>query len=665
MNKENKIFFIGNKKVTIAKNAGFCFGVKRACDMAFDMAEKNSERLYSFGPLIHNEEVINRLSKKGVITIETLETLLPGDKVILRSHGVGEEIYKILEEKSVQIVDCTCPYVAKIHRIAKEYSEKGYAILIAGDPEHPEVQGILGWCNGNGYGVNEQKTVDNIPVYDKICLVSQTTLTEKMWESVKQAVQARFLNPVIINTICSATSDRQCSAAALAKTCDLMIVVGSRNSSNTNKLFQICSEDCDTVLVAGKGELNPGILKDKNSIGVTAGASTPDWIIEEVILEMEENENVKEIIEDQASLMEAYMRTLHTGEIVTGSVLQVAEDAVMVNIGYKADGVIKREEFSWDTSLDLRTLVKVGDDIEVSVLSINDGDGNVVLSKKAVDAEKNWHKIEDAFNSRIAVDGTIRQVVKGGVVADVYGIRAFVPASHLDLRFTEDLTKFVNMEFKGYIVEFVREKKKVVVSRKEFLKEERSVVEAKIWETISEGQRITGEVKRLADFGAFVDIGGIDGLVHISELSWSRIKHPSEALKVGDKIDVVVLSMDKEKKKVSLGYKSLIPAPWTQIAEKFNVDDIIDVKVLRMTDFGAFVEIIPGVDGLVHVSQIANRRIGKPSEVLTLGQVVKAKIIEIKTEEKKISLSIRATLPEEPVAEVVEVAETPAVETEA
>lgn len=661
MSKENKIYLIGNKKIILDKNAGFCFGVKRACDTAFAVAKESKEMICSYGPLIHNEEVIKCLEMKGVVTMESIEALKPEGKTIIRSHGVGEDVYKLLKEKSIEIIDCTCPYVTKIHRIVKEYSEKGYTILIAGDPDHPEVQGILGWCNGNGYGVNEQKTVDNIPVYDKICLVSQTTLTEKMWESVKRAVQARFLNPVIINTICSATSDRQCSAAALAKISDLMIVVGSRNSSNTNKLFQICSENCTTILVAGKGELNPGILKDKNSIGVTAGASTPDWIIEEVILEMEEN--VKEIIEDQASLMEAYMRTLHTGEIVTGSVLQVAEDAVMVNIGYKADGVIKREEFSWDTSLDLRTLVKVGDDIEVSVLSINDGDGNVVLSKKAVDAEKNWHKIEDAFNNKVAVDGTIRQVVKGGVVADVYGIRAFVPASHLDLRFTEDLTKFVNMEFKGYIVEFVREKKKVVVSRKEFLKEERSVVEAKVWDTISEGQKITGEVKRLADFGAFVDIGGIDGLVHISELSWSRIKHPSEALKVGDKIDVVVLSMDKEKKKVSLGYKSLIPAPWTQIAEKFNVDDIIDVKVLRMTDFGAFVEIIPGVDGLVHVSQIANRRIGKPSEVLTLGQVVKAKIIEIKTEEKKISLSIRATLPEEPVAEAVEAA--PVAETEA
>jgi len=654
MSKENKIFYIKNKKVTLDKNAGFCFGVKRACEKAFTITEENKKNLYSLGPFIHNEEVTKKLEAKGVIMIKSLEGLELGDKVILRSHGVGSDCYKALNEKSVEIIDCTCPYVTKIHQLVKEYSEKGYRILIAGDPEHPEVQGILGWCNGNGYGVNEQKTVDNIPVYDKICLVSQTTLTEKMWESVKQAVQARFPNPVIINTICSATSDRQCSAAALAKDSDLMIVVGSRNSSNTNKLFQICSENCKTILVTGKSELNPEILKDKNSIGVTAGASTPDWIIEEVILEMEENENVKEIIEDQASLMEAYMRTLHTGEIVTGSVLQVEEDAVMVNIGYKADGVIKREEFSWDTSLDLRTLVKVGDDIEVSVLSINDGDGNVVLSKKAVDAEKNWHKIEDAYNNKVAVDGTIRQVVKGGVVADVYGIRAFVPASHLDLRFTEDLTKFVNMEFKGYIVEFIREKKKVVVSRKEFLKEERSAVEAKVWDTLSEGQKLTGEVKRLADFGAFVDIGGIDGLVHISELSWSRIKHPSEALKVGDKIDVVILSMDKEKKKVSLGYKSLIPAPWTQIAEKFNVDDIIDVKVLRMTDFGAFVEIIPGVDGLVHVSQIANRRIGKPSEVLSLGQIVKAKIIEIKTEEKKISLSIRATLPEEPVAEVTE-----------
>ena len=694
MNKENKIYLIGNKKIVLDKNAGFCFGVKRACEKAFAIAEKREKRVFSLGPIIHNENVTKKLEEKGVIEIDCLDSVLPQDLVILRSHGEGEDTYRKLTEKEAEIIDCTCPFVSKIQELAKEYSEKGYFIIIAGDPNHPEVKSILGWCDGKGYGANEQKTVDNIPVYDKICLVSQTTLTEKMWESVKKSVQDRFLNPVIINTICSATSDRQSSAAELARTSDIMIVVGSENSSNTNKLFQICKENCEeAVLVTGKCQLKPGILKDKNSIGVTAGASTPDWIIEEVILEMEENlemeEKMKmkneeivaekteevmteekevvteekeevveeEVIEDQASLMEAYMKTLHTGEIVTGSVIQVDEDAVMVNIGYKADGIVKREEFSWDNSLDLRTLIKVGDPIEVSVLSINDGDGNVVLSKKAVDAEKNWHKIDDAFVNRFPVEGTIRQVVKGGVIADVYGIRAFIPASHLDLRFTEDLNKFVNMEFNGYILEFIREKKKVVVSRKEFLQEERAKVEDKVWETIKEGQKLTGEVKRLADFGAFVDIGGLDGLVHISEISWSRIKHPSEVLKVGDKIEVVILSLDREKKKVSLGYKSLVPAPWTQISEKFNVGDIIDVKVLRMTDFGAFVEIIPGVDGLVHVSQIANKRIGKPSEILTLGQIVKAKIIDIKIEEKKISLSIRATLPEEPIEVVNEVKE--------
>ena len=715
MSKENKIYLIGNKKIVLDKNAGFCFGVKRACEKAFAIEEKREKRVFSLGPIIHNENVTKKLEENGVIEIDCLDSVLPQDLVILRSHGEGEATYRKLTEKEAEIIDCTCPFVRKIQELAKEYSEKGYSIIIAGDPNHPEVKSILGWCDGKGYGANEQKTVDNIPVYDKICLVSQTTLTEKMWESVKKSVQDRFPNPVIINTICSATSDRQSSAAELAKTSDIMIVVGSENSSNTNKLFQICKENCEeAVLVTGKGQLKPGILKDKNSIGVTAGASTPDWIIEEVILEMEEklgmeekmtekNEKIvaekpeevmteeknevvteekkevmteekeevvaeekeeiveEEIIEDQASLMEAYMKTLHTGEIVTGSVIQVDEDAVMVNIGYKADGIVKREEFSWDNSLDLRTLIKVGDPIEVSVLSINDGDGNVVLSKKAVDAEKNWHKIDDAYVNRFPVDGTIRQVVKGGVIADVYGIRAFIPASHLDLRFTEDLNKFVNMEFKGYILEFIREKKKVVVSRKEFLQEERAKVEDKVWETIKEGQKLTGEVKRLADFGAFVDIGGLDGLVHISEISWSRIKHPSEVLKVGDKIEVIILSLDREKKKVSLGYKSLVPAPWTQISEKFNVGDIIDVKVLRMTDFGAFVEIIPGVDGLVHVSQIANKRIGKPSEILSLGQIVKAKIIDIKIDEKKISLSIRATLPEEPIEVVDEVKEENAV----
>ncbi len=665
MSDINKIINCKGKIITIDKFAGFCFGVKNACDTAFKRAVEESENeeksLFSLGPLIHNEEVTKKLSDLGVIEVNSLEEVNNKSEsknkkehiVILRSHGVGEGIYKELSEKNVEIIDCTCPFVKKIHNIVKEYYNDGYHIIIVGDPEHPEVIGILGWCGDNGYAIKNQKDVDFIPVYDKICLVAQTTITKKLWDEVRNAVEERFPGAVIKNTICSATSDRQNSAMTLSKKSDLMVIIGSKKSSNTNKLLQVCQEYCEnTLLISGKGELNPEALKDKYSIGVTAGASTPDWIIKEVVLEMEENivEIVEEeIVEDQASMMEAYMRTLHTGEIVTGSVLSVQEDMVMVNIGYKHDGLIKKEEFTWDSTIDLRTLINVGDDIEVSVLSINDGDGNVLLSKKAVDAEKNWHKIEFAFDNKIPVDGTVRQIVKGGVIADVYGIKAFVPASQLDLRFSDDLSKFMNLEFKGYIVEFIKEKRKVVVSRKEFLKEEREVIETKIWSNILEGQKISGEVKRLADFGAFVDIGGIDGLVHISELSWSRVKHPSEILKVGEKIDVIVLSLDRDKKKVSLGYKSLTPAPWTKVSTEFAVDDIIDVKVLRMTDFGAFVEIIPGVDGLIHVSQIANKRIGKPSEILKVGEIVKAKIIDIKPEDRKISLSIKATLPEEEI----------------
>lgn len=628
-------------KIIIDENAGFCFGVKKAVDKAFELLEKAPEKnIRTYGPLIHNNQVISKLEKQKVYATDDLDGLEEDDMLVLRSHGVPESIYKTLQDKNIEYIDCTCPFVAKIHKIVKEHYEQGYQIFIVGDKKHPEVVGINGWCNFSAVVLDNEKIVDKLAIYDKICLVAQTTIMKDLWESVEKAVIEKYQNVKVFNTRCSATEERQKSASELSGRVDTMIVIGSFESSNTNKLYEICRRNCENTIHIETAEALPlDLIKNSGIVGITAGASTPDWIIKEVILKMEEMTN-----QDQMNMMEEYeksFKSLSTGEIVKGTVILVTDSEVMVNIGYKADGIVKKEDYTWEPEANLKELVKPGDELEVAVMSINDGEGNVVLSKKAVDAEKNWYKIEYAYNEKAPLEGVIREIVKGGAIAEIFGIRAFIPASQMDLQYTEDLTKFLNNKVKVNVIEYDKEKKKVVVSRKDFLKKEKEAAEKKVWETIEEGQRLTGEVKRLTDFGAFVDLGGVDGLIHISELSWTRVKHPSEVVKPGNKVEVIVLKLDREKKKISLGLKQTMPEPWSTIEGKYNVGDIIDVKVLRFSNFGAFVELEPGVDGLVHISQIADRRIAKPADALTIGETVKAKIMEIKAEEKKISLSIK------------------------
>ncbi|MFZ5354189.1 MAG: bifunctional 4-hydroxy-3-methylbut-2-enyl diphosphate reductase/30S ribosomal protein S1 [Bacillota bacterium] len=629
-------------KIILDSNAGFCFGVKRAVDKVKELAENTRDmNIYTYGPLIHNKQVIESLSQKGVQVAEDLYDIRSENtRLVIRSHGVPEETYRIIEKKNLDYVDCTCPYVANIHRIVKEQYEKGCKIFIVGDSRHPEVIGINGWCGNSATIIDDEKVVDKLPNYDKICLVAQTTITQELWNKVADEVLKKYNNVEVFNTICSATEIRQNSASELSRKVDCMLVVGSRDSSNTNKLFSICSKNCQNVfLIETAAELPINKLRNFNEIGITAGASTPDWIIKEVISKMDEL-----IIQDQEKMMEEYeksMKSLYPGETVTGTVIMVTDDEVMVNIGYKSDGIIKKDDYTWDSEMSLKDLVKAGDEVEVKVVSINDGEGNVVLSKKLVDADKNWYKIEYAYNEKAPVEGYVKEIVKGGAIVEIYGIRCFMPASQFELRYTEDLTKYVNTKIKALVLEYDKEKRKVVLSRKNFLKIEKDRLETEVWSKIEPGQKLTGEVKRLADFGVFVDIGGVDGLIHISELSWTRVKHPSEVVKPGQKVEVVVLSADKDKKKISLGLKQTIADPWTLVSEKYKAGDIVEVKVLRFSDFGAFVEVEPGIDGLVHVSQIADRRIAKPSDALKLGEIVKAKIVEIKAEEKKISLSIK------------------------
>jgi 4-hydroxy-3-methylbut-2-enyl diphosphate reductase len=640
-------------RILLDKNAGFCFGVKNAVDKVFSLAKNNKEKnLYTYGPLIHNNQVIEKLKQSNVQALKNIDENIDKNSLIaIRSHGIAEDKYMQLQAMGLEYVDCTCPYVLKIHRIVNEHFKEGYQIFIVGDGKHPEVEGINGWCQNTAVVLENASMVEKLPNYDKICIVAQTTITQELWSTVLEEVQKKYNNIKVFETICSATENRQKSAAELAKSVDCMIIIGSRESSNTQKLYQICKGiNINTIHIETVEELSLENIKNFKSVGITAGASTPEWIIKEVVTKMDEMNR-----DNQAMMMEEYeksFRSLYSGDTVTGKVIFVTDDEVMVDIGYKSDGIIKKEEFTWDLELSLKDLIKPGDEVESKIVNMNDGEGNVVLSKKQVDADKNWYKIEYAFNEKSPVDAVIKSVVKGGVVAETFGIRAFIPASLIDIRYAEDLNQYVNTKVKAFVAEYDKDKRKVVLSRKEFLRQEREKSEKEIFGTIQEGQKVKGEVKRLTDFGAFVDIGGVDGLIHVSELSWNRIKHPSEVVKPGQTVEAVVLKVDTEKKKISLGMKQLTAEPWTLVPTKYAIGDVINVKVARFADFGAFVELEPGIDGLVHISQISDKRIAKPADALKIGETVKAKIVDIKLEEKKISLSIKeAAEPAEPVQE--------------
>lgn len=625
--------------IYVDDNSGFCFGVKNAIDTTMKVIEEEKDKkIYTYGPLIHNKQVTEKLSQDGVEKAESLSDVKDKNSiVIIRSHGVPKEDYKILNDMGIELIDCTCPFVSKIHKIVYENYNDDYKVLIAGDKNHPEVIGINGWCNNEAVIITDEKMVDNLPFYDKICLVAQTTMASDLWDKITAKVKDKFETVKVYNTRCSATENRQRSAAKLAQNVDTMIIIGGYNSSNTRKLYEICKKKCDnTFHIETADELPYDKLNEAKNVGITAGASTPDWILKEVITKMQDfnNENLMEEYEKS-------FKTLHVGETIKGTVLTLNDEEVIVNIGYKADGIIKKVDLTWDIDSKPSDIINVGDEIEVQVVSINDGEGNVVLSKKLVELEKNWDKIEDAFNEKSSVLGIVKDIIKGGGIVEIFGIRAFMPASLFDLRYVSELEFFKNNKINVKIIELNRENKKVIVSRKGFLLEEREKKEKEFWDNAEEGQRVFGEVKRLTDFGAFVDIGGLDGLIHISELSWNRVNHPSEVVNSGDKVEVVILSLDKSKNKVSLGLKQTLPEPWSIIEGKYNIGDIIDVKVLRFANFGAFVELEPGIDGLVHISQISDDRITKPSQVLSIGQIIKAKIIDINIPEKKVSLSIK------------------------
>ena len=653
------------KEIRLAESAGFCFGVSRSVDMAEKLISEKGA-CASYGQLIHNEDVVARLAARGLRVVNQPQELKPGETVLIRAHGVAEEVYAQLEGAGGEIVDATCPKVKAIHTIVSRAAGEGRFVIIIGMPRHPEVEGICGWCGAHKVFENSQELAlwldNNTDYWEKpITVVVQTTQTRSNFTECCNVIKKRCTNAKISDTICLATFTRQEEAAKLASECDAMVVIGGRHSANSVHLAQICQEHCANVqFIESAAELNLDRLKDAGIVGLTAGASTPAWIIKEVRNKMSDEIKIEETaVEKEMSfdeMLEETLKTIYNGDKVTGTVVAITGTEISVDLGAKYSGFIPTSEFT-DDGVKVEDAVKVGDTIEAVVVRVNDIEGTAMLSKKRLDAAKMWTEIEEAVDNGTVLEGVVTEENKGGVVVNVKGVRVFVPASQTDLPREAEMSQLLKKTVRLKITEVNKARKRVVGSIRRVAQAERRERTEAIWNEIEIGKKYHGVVKSLTSYGAFVDIGGIDGMVHVSELSWGRIHQPSEVLSVGDEVDVYVINFDKEKHKISLGYKDPDANPWAMFTSKYQVGSVASVTIVKLMPFGAFAEVLPGVDGLIHISQITNRRIGKPEDVLTVGDVVDAKITAIDEEKHKISLSIRAlsepapAMVEEPVEE--------------
>ncbi len=650
--------------VVVAKNAGFCFGVNRAVELV-EQAAKEGKNVVTLGPIIHNRHAVAHFEEMGVRVIESPADAKAGQTVIIRSHGVSRAVYEQLQHQGVEIVDATCPFVKRIHGIVSTAGEEGRLPIIIGTRSHPEVEGIAGWCTDckvfqTPQELQQWANSPEIPADLPICMVCQTTSTESLWKICTEIAKKQFTNLKIFDTICKATELRQNEAAKISAVCQAMVVVGDTQSSNTGRLAMICREHCDrVVLVDNATELEPEFFRGAADVGITAGASTPAWIIKEVNKTMSEIINAEAVQEESfAELLEQSIKTLNTGDKVTGIVTGIGTTEVQIDLGTKHAGYIPYDEVSADPTVKPEDILKVGDEIEVFVVRVNDQEGTCQLSKKKLDGMKVWDDMAVWCEEKTVVDAVITEENKGGLVATVKGIRVFIPASQSGVAKGGDMAAMVGQNVQMKITEVNRARRRVIGSIRAVTAEARKAAQEKIWSEIQEGAKYHGVVKSLTSYGAFVDIGGVDGMVHVSELSWNRIKNPAEVVSVGDEIDVYVISFDSDKHKISLGYKTAEMNPWNKFMTEYNVGDVVDAKIVKLMTFGAFAEILPGIDGLIHISQIANKRIGKPEDVLAVGQVVQVKITDVVAENKRISLSIRALLQEEePEEEIEEAAE--------
>ncbi|MCQ2471324.1 MAG: bifunctional 4-hydroxy-3-methylbut-2-enyl diphosphate reductase/30S ribosomal protein S1 [Clostridia bacterium] len=666
-------------EIILAKTAGFCFGVNRAVDMLYKMVD-DGEKVCTLGPIIHNPQVISDLESKGVMIIDSPEKLPKDTKLVLRTHGVERNILDFLDNAKMDYCDATCPFVKKIHRIVKENSDENTAVFVAGDKNHPEVKGIMSYCSGEIFTFINSDELEEITqnpsdlTKKKIICVAQTTFSIKEWEICIKKIKKHYTNAIIFDTICNATNERQSEALKLSGQCDAMIIIGGRQSSNTAKLKAVCEGNCPTYLIETAKELSEIDLSGFSRIGVTAGASTPAGIIKEVLTTMSEilNEQENEIIEtavqaqteevqeaaqpdeelDFSNLLEENLKNMNNDQKVRGIVTAISAGEIQVDIGRKQTGYVPADEYSADPTADPMKELKIGDEIGLIIMKTNDQEGTIMLSKKRFDAQGAWDKMTAAQESEEILEGTVTEVIKGGIIVVANGVRVFVPASLATASKGDSLEELLKTKVKLRIIDVNRQRRRAVGSIRSVLKEERKAKEEAFWAQIEEGQTYDGKVKSLTSYGAFVDIGGVDGMVHISELSWKRIKHPSDVLTVGQDVNVFVKAVDKENKKISLGYKKAEDNPWEILKRDYPVGTVVESEIVGLTAFGAFATVIPGIDGLIHISQIANQHIKHPADVLKVGEKVQVKITAVDFEKSRVSLSIRELLAaEEEVAE--------------
>ncbi len=644
-------------KLIMAKSAGFCFGVRRAVEEVERLLLAEAPcRIFTLGELIHNPLYIQELEKKGVFAIDekaAAESAAESDEgrktfLVIRTHGVSKSTEQALRALSLShplfhVIDLTCPFVKKIHRLVEEEAEESGILLLFGQRRHPEVEGTLDRAPCPTAVFNQADELftlcKNFSPDIPLCMVAQTTESKKEFEKTKKNLKKLYTNPKIFDTICNVTQERQSEAIALSKMADAVIVIGGKNSSNSRKLYELCASICkNTQFIESAKELSKNFSPDA-TVAITAGASTPDGLIMEVYKEMDEIRS-----ENFAEMLEGTLKTLNTGETVTGIVTSIAKDAVYVDVGVKGTGIVKRDQITDDTDADLAKMFKVGDELMLFVIRVNDGEGIITLSKKRVDRDKNWYGLIAMKDEGGVIEGPVTETNKGGVVIEYMGNKVFVPASRTGIAKDGDLSSLLGTTQRARIIEIDEHKKRAVASIRSVQIEEEKEKEAAIWATLEVGKHYIGTVKNLTSYGAFVDIGGIDGMVHNTELSWKHIKSPKEVVAVGDKLEVYIKDLDAEKKRISLGYKTAENNPWTKFAAEYKVGDIVKAKIVSMMPFGAFAEVIDGVDGLIHISRISQEKIARPQDVLAIGQEVDVKIVEIDNERSRLSLSMRAIL---------------------
>jgi len=686
-------------EVITAEEAGFCFGVERAIDMVLEAASENDDlNVYTLGPLIHNPQVVKKLEEKNVKVASSLAEIDSGI-VIIRSHGVAPEIIEQAREKNLKIIDATCPYVKNAQKYARQLVDEGYQTFIYGDQDHPEVQGIYGASDKKAIIIREKEDLKSVELKAKVGFVAQTTKSPESFRDIINLVITEVKELKVFNTICNTTDVRQSSAKKLAEDADIMFVIGGHNSANTTRLAEICAAtNTPTYHIETAAEIEKEWLSGKNKVGITAGASTPDWLIREVIqlmneenkevnvestenVEEKEEQVVEETVEEVEETTEETEETteekeadnneeaeesaevdaeeeaetqeeaefkysdndiadLRKGQKVTGTVVEINDNGVYVDVNYKTDGFIPLRHLSHRPVEDAHDIVSMDEEIEVVILTLEDDEGNMILSKKQADYEKAWEKIVEAYENDEVIEAEVTKEVKGGLVVDV-GVRGFIPASHVAIGYVDDLSDYVGETLRLKVIEVERDNNNVVLSAKKVLEKERAAKKEETLASLEEGQTVEGTVTKLVDFGAFIDLGGIEGLLHISEMSWGRIESPAEVLSEGEKVEVQVLGVNKEEERISLGLKQLLPDPWEEFAEKHYEGEVVEGKITKLVDFGAFMEVEKGIEGLIHISQLSHKHVKTADEVVNVGDVREAKIINIDADQERVGLSLK------------------------